>query len=80
MHVPFVCFRHSVRPSQSPSLMEARLNMTAFWDTALGSLVHVDWRFRGDYYLHNQDETTTGHTSSTQEGRHLQSVIKFTTT
>jgi hypothetical protein len=35
-----------------------RLKMTAFWDTALFSLVKVDRRFRGAYCVYHQGETT----------------------
>jgi hypothetical protein len=32
----------------------ASMKMTIFWNVALCSLVEIDWRFRGDYYLHHQ--------------------------
>jgi hypothetical protein len=33
-------------------LTAATIKMTAFWDLASSSLVEVDRRFRGAYYLH----------------------------
>jgi hypothetical protein len=32
------------------------VKMTASWDVAPCSLTKVDWRFRGTYYLHHQDD------------------------
>jgi hypothetical protein len=35
-------------------LTAANMKMTFFWDVAPCSLVKVDRRFRGAYYLHNR--------------------------
>jgi hypothetical protein len=32
-----------------------KIKMSAFWDIVPCSLVEVDWRFRGAYCVHNQD-------------------------
>jgi hypothetical protein len=37
-------------------MTETSVKVTAFWDTALLSLVEADRRFRGTYYLHNQGD------------------------
>jgi hypothetical protein len=39
-----------------PVLSAASIKITAFWDTALCSLVEVDRRFRSAYCLHHQDD------------------------
>jgi hypothetical protein len=55
------------------------MKMAAFWDVALSSLIEVDRRLRGTYYLHHQEvrtsETSTYFKETTRryipEGCHL---------
>jgi hypothetical protein len=43
--------------------------MAAFWDIARCSLVEVDRRFRGAYYLHHPEDSYAAHTTNQNANR-----------
>jgi hypothetical protein len=56
------------------------IQVTAFWNIMLCSLVEIDWRFRGAYCLHNQGPDCETTWCYIPEGCYLHSQRRWKTT